>query len=182
LYFGRKKTAGAGSKLIFTYKFSLLENLNLSIMQKRINSLLFIFSCLVILICSCRSSKPLAAVANGSAKQAEDYAKEPYWIKMMYDPKVNYYEAIKAYDVFWAAHGGEPIDAEEEQFERAGEGGIKKRNTTKRDVDKKGEENDAYSDDIKAFKHWRAYNEPLVQPNGTILTPEQLNELRKIKQ
>ena len=30
-----------------------------------------------------------------------NYSKHPYWIDMIKDPNVNYFEAVKAYDEFW---------------------------------------------------------------------------------
>ena len=36
------------------------------------------------------------------SNKVTDYSKKPYWIDMMKDPDVNYFEAIKAYNEFWA--------------------------------------------------------------------------------
>lgn len=152
-------------------------------MQKANILLLCIFSCLAILVFSCRSSKPVASGANKSAKQPIDYTKEPYWINMMDDPKVNYYEAIKAYDAFWAANGGEPKKNRLTQEEIAAGMEAKLANQTLTSEEmKKKELNDYFIEKCQAFRYWKAFNEPLVQSNGSILTPEQLNQIRKTKQ
>jgi hypothetical protein len=41
---------------------------------------------------------------NSSDQSTTDYTNYPVWIKMMDDPKTNYYEANKAYDEYWKHH------------------------------------------------------------------------------
>ena len=40
-------------------------------------------------------------MCSQTQKKSINYSKKPYWIEMMKDPKVNYFETIKAYDAFW---------------------------------------------------------------------------------
>ena len=126
----------------------------------------FLFICLMFSITSLFSQKQL--------KDA-DYKKHPYWIEMIKDPNVNYFEAIKAYELFWE---GKEIPHEED--EKIGQ------KTTADEKEHRGEERrerrekkrerefqQKYGLDCKKFEHWKMMVKPYVQEDGRILSKEE---------
>ena len=56
----------------------------------------------------------VAIVAIGQNKATKsDYSKMPYWIEMIKNPNVNYFEAIRAYEEFWKGKK-KPLEENEE--------------------------------------------------------------------
>jgi len=97
-----------------------------------------------------------------------NYAKDPCWIKMMDDPKVNYYEAQKAFKEFWKARGGEPFVKED--MNSRNKYNAKKRS---RSEEKEDAERQKYAIEYKRFLQWSKEVEPYVQSDGSILSPEE---------
>lgn len=97
-----------------------------------------------------------------------NYSKDPCWIKMMDDPKVNYYEAQKAFKEFWNARGGEPFVKED--INSRNQYNSKKRTRAEKRAD---EERQKYAIEYKRFLQWSKEVEPYVQSNGSILSPEE---------
>lgn len=99
-----------------------------------------------------------------------NYAKKPYWIDMMKDPKANYYETVKAYDLFWE---NRKKPKEEDDIIGQSKTTDEKRNFLGRWFKSKEERDEAdikkYALDVKKFKHWKLKVEPYVQEDGTIL-------------
>jgi len=117
----------------------------------------------------------LGCLIEGSAqntvlsKDKINYKKYPYWIQMMEDPKVNYFEALKAFDEFWEDRE-EPEEQEEEQHNKK-EGSIFKRLFTSEKKEKA--ESYQYVIQYKKFKQWKRDALPYVQSDGSILSKEE---------
>ncbi len=110
-----------------------------------------------------------------------NYTKYPYWISMMNDPQVNYFEAVKAYDNFWAKH---KKPREENEIIGQKKEAKPKQNVFQRLFKSHEEEDtDKYSLDCKKFEHWKLIVKPYVQENGRILSAdEQLNIWKQQRQ
>lgn len=109
----------------------------------------------------------LAAGAQNKTK-APDYSKKPYWIDMIKDPNVNYFEAVKAYDTFWK---GKEKPAEEDQL--IGQEKEAKSKKKKREEMEEKELYRKYALECKKFEHWKRTVKPYVQADGHILTQEE---------
>lgn len=105
-----------------------------------------------------------------NSKKNLNYAKHPYWIEMMNDPKANYFETIKAYDEFWAKRKQPKEEDEIIGQSKTAEG---KRSFLQRwfksKEERQEEEIRKYTLDVKKFKYWKRKVEPYVQEDGSIL-------------
>jgi hypothetical protein len=102
--------------------------------------------------------------------KSPNYSKHPYWIDMIKDPKVNYFEAIKAYDEFWKNR--KKPEQEDDII------GQKKSESNKHRLFKTREqreeaESHKYALDVKKFEHWKMQVKPYVQQDGSILTADE---------
>lgn len=97
------------------------------------------------------------------------------WVKMMEDPNVNYYAAVKAYNEYWKTHP-KPEDPEDR---------LKGHD---KDRDKDEEERPTLSPEqkrlqdrliyqIKRFETWMHEEKPFVQDDGHILTEQERKEM-----
>ena len=109
-------------------------------------------------------------VCSQTPKKSINYSKTPYWIEMMKDPKANYFETIKAYNLFWE-NRKKPKD--EDDVIGQSKSVEAKRTFLNRWFKSKEEREEAeikkYALDVKKFKHWKLKTEPYVQEDGTIL-------------
>ncbi|WP_312900784.1 hypothetical protein [Chryseobacterium taichungense] len=97
---------------------------------------------------------------------AQDRINEvPEWIKMMDDPNVNYYQAVKNFDDYWKDKK-KPVE-EKEIFEE-------KKSKIR---EYKNEEAPKYAFEYKKFMHWKIKILPFVQDNGRILTKNERMEI-----
>lgn len=104
-----------------------------------------------------------------------EYKQSPHWIAMMEDSLTNYFEAQKAFDLFWSVR---EMPKEEDQIV-----GMKGANEEEKE-NKKGwlshlfkrkntlEESELAAG-VKKFKHWSFLMEPWVQEDGHILYPSE---------
>jgi|SRR6185436_4447992 len=119
-----------------------------------------------------------------NAKPPKDYSKHPYWVEMMDDPNVNYFEAVKAYDEFWADRK-KPKEEDEIIGEKSYSSVSEKKKKTFWDrlfasrEEKEEKENNQYKFLCKKFEHWKFTVQPYVQPDGRILSAEEQLELWK---
>lgn len=109
------------------------------------------------------------------SKSDKYYKKNPVWIEMMDDPKTNYFEAIKAYDLFWK---NRPYPREEKDvLDQKKEDGNKEKEIENRKEIKERKKEAAnfkkYGLHVKKFEHWKKRVLPFVQPDGRILTEEE---------
>lgn len=102
--------------------------------------------------------------ATAQKKVTKDYKNNPEWIKMMDDPNVNFYEAVKAFDMYW--QGREKPVQEKEVFENYNE----KKITTIRETHREAKQ---YAIEYKKFQNWKRESLPYVQPDGRILSMEE---------
>lgn len=113
-----------------------------------------------------------------SAAKITDYKNQPVWISMMDDPNVNYYEAMKAFEMYWEGK----IEPEEES-ELINEGHI---TTAQADSMKKvrsewtqaqRNEYEQIKYQFKRFKDWKRTVFPFVQNDGRILSEQERLEI-----
>ena len=112
-----------------------------------------------------------------------NYSKHPYWIEMMNDPNVNYFEAIKAYDEFWTKHKKPTEENDIIGQEKSGS----KKQTLLQKWFKSREERDEeevrkYTLDVKKFEHWKMQVKPYVQADGHIISKEEQLKMWEQKQ
>ena len=136
------------------------------------------FKWFLILLCSL----PVAQLSYAQQRTI-DYTKEPVWIKMMDDPKTNYYEAVKAFEEYWKHHEM-PVDEEElmgeenksmKEIEKEKERERKKekeKSWSEDDLKKQGEKEEMKYQ-VKRFKQWVREVKPFVQEDGRILSEEE---------
>lgn len=114
-----------------------------------------------------------------SAQTAQDktklYQKSPEWIAMMDDTLTNYFEAQKAFDIYWSIR---PLPVEEDDIIGHTEMKPEKRsnwlsNIFKSRKEKRAEESERYAFQYKKFNNWLRAMYPYVQEDGSILTPSQ---------
>ncbi len=128
-------------------------------------------------------SLPTLQAQNSDNKFTGAYSDNPLWIKMMDDPKTNYYEAVKAYEEYWKNHI-KPAGEEEEMAEGEKSAGERKRES-KRD-EKKGakiiltteelkikNEEETMKYQVKRFEQWMREVKPFVQEDGRILSDQE---------
>ncbi len=99
-----------------------------------------------------------------------NYSKQPYWIEMMNNPKANYFETVKAYELFWK-NRKEP----REEDDIIGQSKTEESKKTflqkwfKSKAEKEEEETRKYAFDVKKYRHWKLKVLPYVQEDGSIL-------------
>lgn len=108
--------------------------------------------------------------------QEKDYANYPYWIAMIDQPETNYYEALKAYTIYWQ-NRIKPLDEEEELFQEMNEKEKEQYEVLKRELaamtPAQRQEFDRLKYQVKRFKQWRRSVMPYVQEDGRILSYEE---------
>jgi hypothetical protein len=112
----------------------------------------------------------LAFAVGKSQSTGTNDNKEPVWIKMIDDPSVNYYTAIKAYEDYWKTHE-KPADPED----RLGDNNPSEENETSNPPSTKAEK--IYEAkmiyQMKRFENWMREEKPFVQEDGRILSQEE---------
>lgn len=107
-----------------------------------------------------------------------DYKNEPVWISMMTDPNVNYYEAVKAFEMYWEGK----IEPEEE-YELINEGhittaqGDSLRQARMEWTQAQRNEYEQMKYQFKRFKDWKRTVQPFVQSDGRILSEQERLEI-----
>ena len=108
------------------------------------------------------------------AKKNVNYSRHPYWIEMMNDPNTNYFETIKAYEIFWEKRK-QPKEEDEvigqSKTIEAKKGFLQRWFKSKEEREE--EEIKKYAFDVKKFKHWKLVTEPYVQEDGRILSADE---------
>ncbi len=133
-------------------------------------------------------------ICSGLRAQSDspDYKNNPVWIKMIDDPHVNYYEAIKAFEMYWKDRVM-PDNEEEEMAEgnnnfKEVEREIKKEKKVDRKRILTDEELKKKNDDqqmkyqLKRFAQWKREVKPFVQEDGHILSDDERMEIWKKQQ
>lgn len=117
--------------------------------------------CILFVVC-CIS---LGARGQQAIYTEKEYAKSPLWISMIKDTTVNFFEAEKAFNIYFKHH--EKPEGEQEDI---GEHEKREKHPSKREQRKMQRENHMRMD-VKRYEHWRDNMRPYVQPDGRILTP-----------
>ena len=94
---------------------------------------------------------------------------DPVWYKMMHDPNVNYYAAVKSYQDFWKDKKMPP-NKEQRQTEE-----YKAFFAKMTPAERQAYERLFWLN--KEFKNWTIEQEPWVQPDGRILTQDERNAI-----
>lgn len=128
------------------------------------------------LLGSCKSKTALQATSSPVSKSAlpgpDSLANYPYWIAMMENPASNYYQAVAAFDAFWA-HREKPT-------ENDGEGkDIYGRDKSVQEKEKEAHRSIEYVYEYKQFLNWMERNKNIVKPDGSIPTPQEIMEQSK---
>ncbi len=109
-----------------------------------------------------------------------NYSKYPAWIDMMKDPKANYYEAVKAFNLYWKNKEkpieemeilNEDMSKHEKREHKRFEKKLSKMTPTQRQTF------DELAYQFKRFKDWQRENAPYVQEDGSILSQEERNKI-----
>lgn len=116
---------------------------------------------------------------------AEDYKNKPLWIDMMEDTTANYYEAIKAFDIYWVGRL-KPMEEEDIISEIMSKKEEHEREKNERKIAKlkpaQRAEFDRMKYETKRFENWKREVFPFVQESGRILTPYERQEIWKKQQ
>jgi hypothetical protein len=102
------------------------------------------------------------------------YRTTPVWINMIDNPQTNYFEALKAFDLFWE---GKVLPAEEEEILGEKYSDEEKRRGLFSFLFRKEEQNREYAFELKRFRNWQREVLPLVQEDGRILSKEEELEI-----
>ncbi len=123
----------------------------------------------------------LAQKSNTSNRNLEN---NPVWIEMMDDSLTNFFEAQKAFEIFWKIR---PLPIEEEDLIGHTELGEAERKSWLQTIfhlkrQRQKEEVEKYAFQYKRFKNWERANLPYVQEDGRILTPTERIAIWRQKQ
>lgn len=117
-----------------------------------------------------------STISHGQSHYSDKaYRKFPHWISMMDDTLSNYFEAQKAFELYWSVH--EKPKEEEDIIGMKGAGEQEKsakENWLRRLFKRSRNENEnemAFS--VKRFNHWLMVSAPWVQEDGRILYPSE---------
>jgi hypothetical protein len=125
----------------------------------------------------------ISGLATAQNKMQSDayYKKNPAWITMMDDTTANYYETLKAFNLFW--DGKEfPLEEEEVLGDKKHGEEKKERGFFGRLFSRKQDDAKKYAFEYKKFKHWQKTTEPFILEDGTILPPSKRLEIWKQSQ
>lgn len=124
------------------------------------------------------SCKHLASIPRvNSTNDSAYYADKPYWIDMINDTNVNYFEAIKAFESYWK---NRELPTEEDLlFTDATKAKEYREEGSNENGDKNLKPAPDYRLEYKQFRHWKLTMQPYVQPDGRILTPTERLEIWK---
>ncbi len=107
-------------------------------------------------------------VQAGSKNKTKEYSKFPYWIAMMDDEKTNYFEAIKAFESFWA-HRVKPLEEKELLGDKLEEYSNDSKALARR-MKRLPPADRNLTFQYKKFINWLRESKPYVQEDGSILT------------
>ncbi len=139
-------------------------------MSTKVFKVFFMLNMMCPLLALAQDIKPDSLIRTDAAL----YRQQPLWIAMMNNPNVNYYEACKAFDLFWE-NRELPAESEGEAAELFG---------NEKEADKgvkfKNSETYRYIYSYKQFVNWRKVMENKIDPQtGRLLTEQQQLEIWK---
>jgi hypothetical protein len=101
----------------------------------------------------------------------KQYAKEPIWIAMADDTLTNYYEAEKAYAIYWQHH-----ERPETEHDVIGERQEREKTLSRRKL-RKIEEEDNMRMEVRKYEKWHELILPYVKQDGRIMYPSERLQL-----
>jgi hypothetical protein len=101
----------------------------------------------------------------------KQYAKEPIWITMVDDTLTNYYEAEKAYTIYWQHH-----EKPETEHDIIGEHEEREKIPSRR-KQHKIEADDTMRMEIRKYEKWHELILPYVKQDGHIMYPSERLQL-----
>lgn len=126
----------------------------------------------------------LICFGTTQAQQSKNYKKHPYWIDMIKDPNVNYFEAINAYETFWKGKR-KPLEEDDLIGQTKGEASKEQKMESRREMREKRKEKEMYKKyglECKKFEHWKMQVKPYVQADGHIISKEEQLKMWEQKQ
>jgi len=128
---------------------------------------------ILLIVCSIAfsvlSCKSRDSVSNAVIEEVDTLTLFPYWIDMMSDSNVNYYDAVTAFDAYWENR----VKPTEENGEAEDIFDTQKTPEQKAQEELRSGE---YVYEYKQFLNWKQSNKNLVKPDGTIFTNEEILE------
>src|SRR5436853_439928 len=121
---------------------------------------------------------------------AKEMKKTPVWIKMMDDEHTNYFEALKAFELYFTTHKFPTMEEEEmakndklkERIEKS-EAKYKKKKPKYREApgesQKEKHEETRLAFEVKKFNHWEMQTRPYVKDDGSIMNIEERMKIWK---
>jgi len=103
----------------------------------------------------------------------KEYAKNPVWISMIKDTSVNFFEAERAFNIYFEHHP--KPNGENEQI---GEYAKSEKYPSPKEK-RKMQDQDHMRIEVKKYERWHDRMFPYVKADGTILTPTQRLEVWK---
>ncbi|UKJ06738.1 hypothetical protein [Solitalea lacus] len=98
--------------------------------------------------------------------QKKSKSQPPSWIALMDDPNVNYFAAVKAFNLYWK-HKEKPVE-ENELFESVEDKEKEEKLERKRERLREDDPAKLYAFEYKRFLWWKEQVEPFVLPDGRI--------------
>lgn len=153
--------------ILFLLNFSIVFNTFTKIYNMRSTNTLVHTLLLTINLCSC--SRISQVSVQTETKKHDTLQEIPTWIQMMNDPKVNYYQAVEAFNAYWSKHEKPTEDSGEARDIYGKE---------KSEAEKKAEASRSvqYVYEYKQFLNWMERNKNLVKTDGTLMTPAEILE------
>ncbi|MBS1771413.1 MAG: hypothetical protein JST82_01045 [Bacteroidetes bacterium] len=107
-------------------------------------------------------------------KKSKDrlYAKKPLWIAMVDDTLTNYYEAEKAFSIYWQHH-----EKPETEHDIIGEHEERSKVPSRRRQRRLEEEEDKMRMEIRKYEKWHELILPYVKEDGRIMYPSERLQL-----
>lgn len=112
-----------------------------------------------------------AASAQDKTETEKLYAKKPVWIAMVDDTLTNYFEAEKAFNIYWQHH-----EKPETEHDVIGEHEERSRIPSRR-KQRKLEEEDKMRMEIRKYEKWHDLIVPYVKEDGRIMYPSERLQL-----
>ena len=121
---------------------------------------------MLILISGCKTKMKHVKTLETIKDSLENY---PYWIAMMDDPNVNYYKAVEAFEKYWE-HREKPAEDDGEAKDIYG------KEKSKEEKEKEANRTIEYVYEYKQFLNWQQIHKNLINPDGRIMSPEEVIE------
>ena len=116
--------------------------------------------------------------------------KKPVWMEMIKDEHTNYFEALKAFELYFTAHRFPVMEEEEmgkneklkQRIEKSEAKFKRKKRSVKEDpsaAQKEKHEEAKLAFEVKKFNHWEMQARPYVKDDGSIMSAEERMKIWK---